>query len=395
MKRQTTLLRISLLACLLLAVLPPLAAWGQSYTVRFVKGTDRMDHSQRTQNALAELTRELTERKVYARSGTLKLTLTALQNVVDRYDQNARALAFAQAEMLQDYLTGMCGLGANTVFDIHINAQTDLDNRVIAEVGWEDDTQTIVSPPTESDLEPFRKEKRTQATAQTRKQAAPTRQTAAGQTTAGRTVTGKPAAKATATKQAAAETGLKPAAANHFLLGNIGIGLKTNVLLFAGLLPDGSMYSPVVNAAAEAYFMDRFSAQLSFAYAMPYNKGAKTDLFSMTGFVVEPRWWLRGDGSYQGLYVGVYGQYGTFDVRIEKEIEDNCTGTFYGGGLSAGWLQPVWRGFFAEAGLQVGFRSDAVDVYSYTPGSAYKRLGSYTLNSFTLQGFCLGVGYRF
>ncbi|MCD8137461.1 MAG: DUF3575 domain-containing protein [Parabacteroides gordonii] len=173
------------------------------------------------------------------------------------------------------------------------------------------------------------------------------------------------------------------------------MGVKTNVLLLAGLLPDGSMYSPVVNVAAEVYFRERFSAQLSFAYAMPYHKGDKNDLFSVTGFVVEPRWWLRGDGSFRGLYAGVYGQYGSFDVRIKEELEDNCTGSFYGGGISAGWLQPVWRGFYAEAGVRVGYRSDAVDVYSYTTGSPYKKEASYTLNSFTLQGFSLSVGYRF
>ena len=60
-----------------------------------------------------------------------------------------------------------------------------------------------------------------------------------------------------------------------------------------------------------------------------------------------------------------------------------------------GWLQPVWRGFYAEAGIQAGYRSDTVDVYDFTPGSAYKKLGTYTLNSFTLQGVNLSVGYRF
>ena len=141
--------------------------------------------------------------------------------------------------------------------------------------------------------------------------------------------------------------------------------------------------------------MERFSAQVSFAYAMPYNKGDQYNLFSMTCLEVEPRWWLWGDSRFRGLYAGVYGQYGSFNVRIKEELEDNSTGLFYGAGISVGWLQPIWRGFYVEAGLQAGYRSDTVDVYEFIPGSANKKLATYTLNSFTLQGMNLSVGYRF
>jgi len=91
----------------------------------------------------------------------------------------------------------------------------------------------------------------------------------------------------------------------------------------------------------------------------------------------------------------VYGQYGNFDVRIKEKLEDNSTGSFYGGGISVGWLQPIWQGFYLEAGLQAGYRSDTVDVYEFISGSANKKLATYTLNSFTLQGMNLSVGYRF
>lgn len=344
-------------------------ALGQSYTIRFVKGTDRIDRQDsRTADNLGELVSRLSDCRQQLERGRYVVGLTALQNVVDRYDPAAKSLSQAQAVALREYLTETCCLDGAALFEMSVDARTDLDNRVIVELKRQPvmtNQQSIVSPPSEEDMEAFRGKKTAEKSEQA--SAAPKTKTPVA------SVSGR----------------------NHFLLGNIGLGVKTNALLFAGLLPDGSMYSPVVNVAAEVYFRERFSAQLSFAYAMPYHKGDKNNLFSLTGFVVEPRWWLLGDGSFRGLFAGVYGQYGSFDVRIKEELEDNCSGSFYGGGISAGWLQPVWRGLYAEAGIQVGYRSDAVDVYSYTPGSSYKKEASYTLNSFTLQGFNLSIGYRF
>lgn len=342
-----------------------ITAMGQSYTIRFVKGTDRIDRRNvRTADNLNELTTRLSGCKKQLEGGAYVISLTALQNVVDRYDPAARSMAQAQAVYLQEYLREACSLDGTALFDIAVDTQTDLDNRVIVELRKQPvvtDRPSIVSP-----------SRKTQGSTSVQKEEPTVVQVE------------KPAISTVYRTNA-----------NRFLLGNIGLGIKTNALLLAGVLPDGSMYSPVVNAAAEVYFRERFSVQLSFAYALPYNKGDKNDLFSMTGFVVEPRWWLRGDGNFRGLYAGVYGQYGSFDVRIKEEREDNCTGSFYGGGLSVGWLQPVWRGFYAEAGVQVGYRSDAVDVYDFTPGKAYQKQASYTLNSFTLQGINLSVGYRF
>lgn len=342
-------------------------AFGQSYTIRFVKGTDRIDRRDaRMVDNLGELVSRLSDCKHQLEKGRYVVELTALQNVVDRYDPAAKSLSQAQAVALREYLTETCPLNSAALFELSVDARTDLDNRVIVELKKQPvttDLQSIVSPPSEEDMKPFREKK---------------------------------VSKASTPKEQSEPASVIPVSQkNQFLLGNIGLGVKTNALLFAGLLPDGSMYSPIVNVAAEVYFLQRFSAQLSFAYAMPYHKGDKNNLFSLTGFMVEPRWWLLGDGRFRGLFAGVYGQYGSFDVRIKEELEDNCSGSFYGGGISAGWLQPVWRGFYAEAGVQVGYRSDAVDVYSYTAGSAYKKEASYTLNSFTLQGFSLSVGWRF
>ena len=368
MKQRTRFSGLLAILCLL-----AFTAAGQSYTIHFIKGTERINHQRlQTANNLEELITLLSDCSHQLSTGEYTVSLTALQSVSKRYDSAARELAMRQATFLQEYLTGSCCLDDPDPFELDVDARTDLDNRVIVEVKKHPvvtKRQSVVSSSSEEDMEPSGKQKATAGQPRTKKV---------------KTVA-EPAPKSVS----------KSVPASHFLLGTVGLGIKTNALLFAGLLPDGSMYSPVANVAAEVYFMERFSAQVSFAYAMPYNKGDQYNLFSMTCLEVEPRWWLWGDSRFRGLYAGVYGQYGSFNVRIKEELEDNSTGLFYGGGISVGWLQPIWRGFYVEVGLQAGYRSDTVDVYEFISGSANKKLATYTLNSFTLQGMNLSVGYRF
>lgn len=405
MKLRTRFSGLLAILCLL-----TLTATGQSYTIHFIKGTERINHQRlQTANNLEELTTLLSDCRHQLATGKYTVSLTALQSVSKRYDPAARELAIRQATFLQEYLTGSCCLDDPDLFELDVDARTDLDNRVIVELRKHPsvtDRQPVVSPPSKKGTEslPGQKAAAEQAGAKEAKMVKKVKVTkdTKVKVTKVKDTKAEPVTKTTpksAQKSAPVKTTATTvsaiAPANRFLLGSVGLGVKTNALLFAGLLPDGSMYSPVANVAGEVYFMDRFSAQVSFAYAMPYNKGDQYNLFSMTCLMVEPRWWLWGNGRFCGLYAGVYGQYGIFDVSIKEKLEDNSTGSFYGGGVSVGWLQPVWRGFYVEAGVQAGYRNDTVDVYEFTPGSPYKRLATYTLNSFTLQGMNLSVGYRF
>lgn len=375
MKHRTRFSGLLVILCLL-----AVTATGQSYTIHFIKGTERINH-QRLQTAdnLEELTMLLSDCRHQLATGEYTVSLTALQSVSRRYDPAARELAMRQATFLQEYLVGSCCLDDPDLFVLDVDARTDLDNRVIVEVKRHPGIArrpSTVSSSSKKDMEPSRKQKAVAEQDETKEV---------------KNTKGKSVSESASAKKAVVYT----ASANRFLLGSVGLGIKTNALLFAGLLPDGAMYSPVANAAAEVYFGDRFSAQVSFAYAMPYNKGDRYNLFNMACLMVEPRWWLWGDSRFRGLYAGVYGQYGNFDVRIKEKLEDNSTGSFYGGGISVGWLQPVWQGFYVEAGIQAGYRNDIVDVYELIPGSGNRRLATYTLNSFTLQGMNLSVGYRF
>ena len=252
MKQRTRFSGLLAILCLL-----AVTAAGQSYTIHFIKGTERINHQRlQTANNLEELTVLLSDCRHQLATGEYTVSLTALQSVSKRYDPAARELAMSQATFLQEYLTGSCCLDDPDLFELDVDARTDLDNRVIVEL-WKHPVvaqkqsvvtqkQPVVSKSSEKDMKPSVKQKAATEQARTKKVktvAEPVPEPAS-----------KPALKSVPEKTTAP--------ANRFLLGSVGLGIKTNALLFAGLLPDGAMYSPVVNAAVEVYFMDRFSAQV-------------------------------------------------------------------------------------------------------------------------------------
>ena len=105
-------------------------ALGQSYTIRFVKGTDRIDRQDsRTADNLGELVSRLSDCRHQLERGRYVVGLTALQNVVDRYDPAAKSLSQAQAVALREYLTETCCLDGAALFELSVDARTDLDSR--------------------------------------------------------------------------------------------------------------------------------------------------------------------------------------------------------------------------------------------------------------------------
>ncbi|MCD8137462.1 MAG: hypothetical protein LUH01_16525 [Parabacteroides gordonii] len=130
MKQRTRFSGLVAFLCLMATT-----ALAQSYTIRFVKGTDRIDRQDsRTVGNLGELVSRLSDCKHQLEKGRYVVGLTAFQNVVDRYDPAAKSLSLAQAAALQEYLTDVCCLNDSAPFDLSVDARTDLDNRVIVEL---------------------------------------------------------------------------------------------------------------------------------------------------------------------------------------------------------------------------------------------------------------------
>ncbi len=185
------------------------------------------------------------------------------------------------------------------------------------------------------------------------------------------------------------------------------LSIKTNLLPWCTLAPSVMLGNGPVefnkgsfmpNLELEYCFGECWSVDASFLYSY-YTYGSDPDnLWGVSSLTLEPRFWLKGDGRFRWLWVGVFGQYGDFDVRGEKISSDGLygrTGKFASGGLAIGCMVPLGAGFCMEAALQAGYRSvfggekyryDKVDDKNYQE-SLFNATGM-------MVGFRLSIVYR-
>lgn len=171
------------------------------------------------------------------------------------------------------------------------------------------------------------------------------------------------------------------------------LGIKTNLVGWAGVTPEFERTTFMPNLAVEGFFAKRFSAELSAVYS-DFDFGGG-EHWGLSGYSLEPRFWLRGDGRYRGLYFGVYGQTGDFNVkRKEAETTVNHTGTYFDAGVSVGYYLPLTKHWGFEFGLRGGYHKADSELYEIRGETNYRqekedadRLGLTRLN--------VSVSYRF
>lgn len=174
--------------------------------------------------------------------------------------------------------------------------------------------------------------------------------------------------------------------------------LKTNLADWAGLTPDGRLAAFRPNLAAELYFARRWSVMASAAYSN-WKGGKEHRFWGVSGYSLEPRFWLKGDGRYRWFYLGAYGQLGDFDYQPLPEGDTAAagishTGRYWHAGLSFGVYLPLSRHWGIEAGVRGGYRNATVKAYDNEPPHAYYHHDASSVR-WGLTGINLGVGYRF
>ena len=165
----------------------------------------------------------------------------------------------------------------------------------------------------------------------------------------------------------------------------------TNLLEWIGVMPNLKYTTWAANVYGEFYFKKQFSVRLTAAYSEHhYSKGEKFQGF--TSYIVEPRYWIRKDATFQGFSCGIYGQLGDYnDVDPDRKY----TGHFWGAGLSAGYLYPIWKGLAAEFSVRAGYRSTEIKKYVYNSSGDRCLCQRIDQNRFVLSGFALNLSWRF
>lgn len=181
------------------------------------------------------------------------------------------------------------------------------------------------------------------------------------------------------------------------------ISLKTNLLAWAGLTSEGDLASLRPNLAAEFFFARRWSVQASAEYS-DWEGGKDNKFWGISGYSLEPRFWLCSMDTYCWLYFGAYGQLGDFDYRISSDNATttggnatpsglSSTGTYWSAGLSLGIYVPLTRHWGLEAGLRGGYRKASCKAYDYEPPHAYYH-HDFPSKRWGITGFNLSISYR-
>lgn len=167
--------------------------------------------------------------------------------------------------------------------------------------------------------------------------------------------------------------------------------LGTNLLEWIGVMPDLRYTTVAPNLHGEFYFARRYSIFASAAFS-DFDYSAKPRHQGFTSYVIEPRVWLRGDSSFKGLFAGIYGQFGDYnDINPSRKY----TGHFWGAGISAGYLYPVWKGLALEFNVKAGYRNTEIKEYVFNQECDRCLDRRFSRNRFVLSGFALNVSWRF
>lgn len=171
-------------------------------------------------------------------------------------------------------------------------------------------------------------------------------------------------------------------------------GVKTNLYALAGLTPQGERTTFMPNLEIEYFAFGRWSLSASALYA--YWDFAQGEFWGVTSYTLEPRFWFSPTGLCRGLYTGLYARTGDFDIRrsvVESVPTDNRTGTYYEAGASLGYVLPLSRHWYLEAGVSGGYRRVRDKVYDVEQDKHYL-VRNQSQSRLRLTDIRLNIGYR-
>jgi hypothetical protein len=172
------------------------------------------------------------------------------------------------------------------------------------------------------------------------------------------------------------------------------LGVKTNLLYWAGITPEVRYRDFMPNIELEWYITQRLSLNLEFIRTYCEKMNTDREIWALSSMSAEPRFWFNSDRKYSGLYVGIYGLKGDFDVKLNSLSSNGYTGDFYESGFSLGYYQPLSSHWGVELGGRCGYRSVSGDIYNFSDPHYYKQ-SSFTQSGFKLTGLSFLVTYRF
>lgn len=145
--------------------------------------------------------------------------------------------------------------------------------------------------------------------------------------------------------------------------------IKTDLVQWSGVTPalDG-LHAITPNLGVELYFRNRWSIEGVYSYSNWNTFTGDNQLWAVSQGSIEPRYWFKNGGVFCGFFLGVYGQYGSYDIQTQ---DSGNTGAFFGTGLSSGYLCKLSQHWALELGVRAGYRQVSNTLYDIEQGHDY------------------------
>ena len=171
--------------------------------------------------------------------------------------------------------------------------------------------------------------------------------------------------------------------------------IKTNMLQLAGILPDFKHTTFLPNLTLEYFITRHWSVETGALYSYWHYNGHK-EFQGISGYRVEPRFWLSFPFGHFNMFLGPYARFGDYDIqRLENGVDTtNYTGDYWDAGISTGLTFRLLDSWGIEIGARAGyFNTNAI---LYTPEGDKKWFDSRrSYSKFKITDLNASLIYRF
>jgi len=169
--------------------------------------------------------------------------------------------------------------------------------------------------------------------------------------------------------------------------------VRTNLLLWAGIMADAKHTTYTPNLSLEYYLTDHWAVEAGMEYSdWRYDNGNR--YHGLSGYRLEPRYWFKLPNQKYFMYAGAYGRVGEYTYSQADDVQTvGATGHYWDAGLSAGLYLHLTNNLGIELAARAGYVRTEAKLYTVEDGHRY--LDGYQLyNKVKVTGLMLNVVYR-
>lgn len=174
------------------------------------------------------------------------------------------------------------------------------------------------------------------------------------------------------------------------------VAFKTNLIQWAGLLPNMQYSGTYIPNLGVEFFMGNFVSLLAEgAWAdQRLKSGTNHQNMMYRSAVAELRFWVASKGKFDGFFIGPYVHCGDYDIKYDRLSDFGNKGKFCGGGLTVGFTALMSQSLALEFALRGGYFRDDRTPYTFVNDRPYSSNIYGDKQGFKFDGFNVNFVWR-